>query len=436
MTSQEELAYEDEAAAFAVDELVTLAGADAFDARSLGLLVERVLARRLPPSRPDHYHWGKSSSMARLRRDAEVLARTSLPLLVLGESGTGKSALAERVIHPTSGRRGAFVAVDLAALPPTLVAAELFGTSRGAFSGATMRPGRFEQADGGTLLLDEIGNLPSDVQRTLLVAMESGRVTRLGENSARNVDVRVVAATNTDLGAAVRAGTFRADLLARLNPAARLLVPPLRDRLDDLPELLATLLARGFAAGPNASLLAEYRSAAGLDGSDGPALCIGHTPSIGTSVTFSLGAASLRSLRAHAWPGNVRELDYLVTTTAVFALADALAALKSGRAHPSTATILPISAKLVRELLEAAGAPSPPSSDRVAVAIEPAPTLHALSRQLESQVFTQAYRELGGDFEALARRFLQGSAAANARRVRLRFNQLGLRVGRDRGSKK
>jgi transcriptional regulator with PAS, ATPase and Fis domain len=374
--------------------------------------------------------------MARLHRDALVLARTSLPILLLGESGTGKSALAEKVIHPASGRKGAFLAVDLAALPSTLVAAELFGTSRGAFSGATDRPGRFERADGGTLLLDEIGNLPLDVQRTLLLAMESGRVTRLGETTARPVDVRVVAATNADLAVAVRAGTFRADLHARLNPAARLLVPPLRDRSDDLPELMTALLLRTFASGPNASLLAEYLTLAGLELSDGPQLAIGRTPAVAKGVTFGLSSASLRDLRTHAWPGNVRELDHLLTTAAVFAVADALAALKAGRADAATASILPISAKLVRELLAPSAEAPPASSGRMSIALEPAPTLHALSRQIESEVFSQAYREAGGDFEALARRFLQGPAATNARRVRLRFNQLGLRVKRDTRSKK
>jgi len=439
MTSQEELAYEDAAAALSVDEYVTLAGADAFDARSLGLLVERLLARRVVGPDPGPYHWGKSLCMARLRRDSQVLARTSLPILLLGESGTGKTALAEKVIHGASGRKGAFLSVDLAALPSTLVAAELFGTSRGAFSGATDRPGRFERADGGTLLLDEIGNLPMDVQRTLLLVMESGRVTRLGESSARPVDVRLVAATNADLASAVRAGTFRADLHSRLNPAARLLVPALRERIDDLPELMSALLARGFAAGPNATLLADYRKAAGLAASSAPQLSTGRPAAASDGVTFSVAATSMRDLRAHAWPGNVRELDHLVTTAAVFALSDALSGLAAGRAHPATAGMLPISAKLIRELVASLGvraASARSGAGAMSIAVEPAATLHALSRHIEAQVFRRAYEEVGGDFEALAQRFLQGDPAANARRVRLRFNQLGLRVGRAPRAKK
>jgi DNA-binding NtrC family response regulator len=215
MTSEEELAYENAATALAVDEYVTLAGADAFDARALGLLVERVLARRPQAADPGLYHWGRSSGMARIKREALVLARTSLPILLLGESGTGKSALAEHVIHPASRRKGAFLTVDLAAIPSTLVAAELFGTARGAFSGAADRAGRFERANGGTLLLDEIGNLPQDVQRLLLLVIEAGQVTRLGESQPRPVDVRLITATNADLAAAVRAGIFCTPALIR-----------------------------------------------------------------------------------------------------------------------------------------------------------------------------------------------------------------------------
>jgi DNA-binding NtrC family response regulator len=428
MTSEEELAYEEAAAALAVDEYVTLAGADAFDARALGLLVERVLARRPRAAEAGSYLWGKSPSMARLRRDVLVLARTSLPILLLGESGTGKSALAQQVIHPSSRRHGEFLAVDLAALPATLVAAELFGTSRGAFSGAQDRAGRFERAHGGTLLLDEIGNLPLDVQRTLLVVLESGRVTRLGESTPRAADVRLVAATNADLAAAVQKGSFRADLYARLNPAARLVVPPLRERSEDLPELLSCLLRRAFASGPNAALLAEYRAAAHLSGSDGVALSIGRAAPPAGAVTFVLGSASLRALRAHAWPGNVRELDHVVTTAAVFALADALAAVEAGRATGDAAPLLPLPPKLVRELLGRPGVAAATGPGQVVVEVRPAPTLHSQSRRIEAQIFQLAYDESGGDFAAMAARLLDGDAAANARRVRLRWNQLGLRV--------
>ena len=248
MTSREQLQLEHATEALTADEFVTLAGERAFDARALSLLLERVLARR-PSEDGSAFYWGRSAQLSKLRQQVLSLARTSLPMLLLGETGTGKSALAEQVIHPASGRSGPFVAVDLSALPRDLVAAELFGTARGAFSGAVDRRGRFEEASGGTLFLDEVGNLPMDAQRTLLLVLQNGRVSRLGESSQRKVDVKLVTATNSDLAAAVQSGAFRADLYARLNPAAKLTLPPLRARSEDLPALAEAAVARTFSTG-------------------------------------------------------------------------------------------------------------------------------------------------------------------------------------------
>ncbi len=365
MTSREELALEDAAQAADGDELVTLAGADAFDARAIGLLVERVLGARRDAPAAGGYLWGGSTAMAQLRRDATALARTSLPLLLLGETGTGKSALAERVIHPASGRGGAFVAVDLAALPPTLVAAELFGSARGAFSGAVDRAGMLESAHRGTLLLDEIANLPLEGQRMLLTAVESGRVTRLGEARARPVDVKLIAATNADLPALVAAGSFRADLYARLNPAARLTLPPLRERATDVPALVAAFVQRTFAAGADRQLLVDYARAAGLDGAPRVDVAFGRAPSAPAHVTFVFAAASLAALRAHPWPGNVRELGLLVGTAALLALSDALAAAERGAGATSAAPrLVPISAQLVRRLLSSSSSSNGAGAER------------------------------------------------------------------------
>jgi DNA-binding NtrC family response regulator len=432
MTSEEELAFEDAAEKLAVDELITLAGADAFDARALSLLVERILARRRAIPEGGAYTWGSSPAMARLRRDAAVLARTSLPILVLGETGTGKSALAERVIHPATARSGAFVAVDLAALPETLMAAELFGAARGAFSGAVERRGRFEEAHGGTLFLDEIGNLPPEAQRMLLLALQDGRITRLGESAPRSVDVKVVAATNADLEAKVRAGSFRADLYARLNPAARLVLPPLRERLADLPELLTGSVRKKFAAGADRALLADYMESADLDGPPSASLVIGSPPRAGgRGARFVLSRGSYAELRDHAWPGNVRELELLIANATVFALADAVGAAERGRSAGDPATI-PIPAKLVRELLGGGASLVSAQADAPrregGFSVRPRKALRDVARDLERQLFERLYRETDGDFDAMAKTLLDGDDPAAARKVRLRFNQLGLRV--------
>ncbi len=431
MTSEEQLAYQDAAEALAVDEFASLAGEAAFDARALSLLVERVLARHADSPEAGGYTWGSSQAMARLRRDASALARTSLPILVLGEPGTGKSALAERVLHPLTRRKGPFVAVDLASIPETLVASELFGTTRGAFSGAVDRRGRFEEASGGTLFLDEVGNLPPEAQRMLLLALQDSRITRLGESAPRPVDVKLVAATNADLAARVRAGTFRADLYARLNPAARLTMPPLRERMDDLDVLAKALLKKKLAGGADRELLADYLEATQLSGTPHAELHLGRVPrQLDRGVALVLSKSSVRELRGHSFPGNVRELELLVANAAVFTIADALSAAHEGRAQAG-ARILPIPEKLVRELL-GAGAPEPrrerAARGRAELEVRPSPTLHGVAHHLERQLYERLFAETAGDFEAMAQRLLDAPGPTGARKVRLRFNQLGLKA--------
>jgi DNA-binding NtrC family response regulator len=185
---------------------------------------------------------GESPPMAALRETIARLAPIPSPVLIVGESGTGKELVA-RDLHAQGGRAdGSFHAVNCAALPEGLVESELFGHERGAFTGADRtRPGAFERASGGTLLLDEIGEMPPAAQAKLLRVLEEERTTRVGGGRPIPVDARVLAATNRDLDHEVAEGRFREDLLFRLNVHV-VLVPPLRDRLDDLPALIAHFL--------------------------------------------------------------------------------------------------------------------------------------------------------------------------------------------------
>jgi transcriptional regulator with GAF, ATPase, and Fis domain len=179
--------------------------------------------------------------MDRLRERAARVAATGLPVLIVGETGTGKEVMA-RFVHERSGRRGQLVPLNCAALPRDLAAAELFGHTRGAFSGAGQaRPGLFASASGGTLFLDEIGDLPLDLQPALLRTLQEQTVRPVGSDREVRVDVRVIGATNVDLQGAILANRFRADLHARLAQAV-LAVPPLRERRSEIPTLL-----RGFA---------------------------------------------------------------------------------------------------------------------------------------------------------------------------------------------
>jgi len=207
------------------------------------------------------------------------VARSDVPLLVTGPNGSGKERVAA-IVHANSAvARGPFVAVNCGALPDDLVEAELFGAESGAYTGANKaREGRFDAADGGTLFLDEIGNLPLGGQMKLLRVLDTGTFQRLGSNQTRRVKVRVLSATNADLKAMVREGTFREDLYYRLN-VIEVRLPPLAERVDDILPLAEHFLA-------------------------------------GRAV---LGDAAREALRAHAWPGNVRELKNAVERAALLA---------------------------------------------------------------------------------------------------------------------
>jgi len=219
---------------------------------------------------------GRSEAMARLYRTIEKVGATDATVLVLGESGTGKELVA-RSLHRTSRRADRpFVAVNCAAIPETLIESELFGHEKGAFTGAhRRREGRFEEADGGTIFLDEIASMPLPLQATMLRVLQERCFTRVGGSGEVTCDVRVIAASNRDLPALIADGGFREDLYYRLN-VVPVELPPLRERMEDVP-----LLAAAF--------LEQASTRHGIEMSPLP-------------------PAVLRSLMEHGWPGNVREL--------------------------------------------------------------------------------------------------------------------------------
>jgi DNA-binding NtrC family response regulator len=264
-------------------------------------------------------------------------ARSEATVLISGETGTGKDLVA-RMIHQTSPRkRGPYVALNIPSLPETLIESELFGAEKGAFTGANERKiGKFEAASGGTIFLDEIGDLAPDAQVKLLRFLQDREFYRLGSNQVLRADVRVIAATNKDLDGLMGAGKFRADLFYRLN-VIPISVPPLRNRKEDIP-LLADLFIKRYGDRENKRITGITREALGL-------------------------------LINHPFPGNVRELENVIERAVVFAEKDVLGA-----------SDLPLG-------LRDAAEPSPgPEAD----------TLTDKVRRLETQEIRRALRENGG----------------------------------------
>src|SRR5690606_10890033 len=251
---------------------------------------------------------GRSAPALKLSRMIDQVAPFDTTVLILGESGTGKE-VAARAVHARSKRRdNPFVAINCGAIPPDLLESELFGHEKGAFTGAlTQRKGRFEMADGGTLLLDEIGDMSMPMQVKLLRVLQERTFERVGGNQTIQCDVRVIAATHRDLESHIAEGKFREDLFYRLN-VFPIEMPPLRERSEDLPDLIAAITRQLAEAGRGQVTLSE---------------------------------AAVDVLRHYAWPGNVRELSNLLERLAVLHPAETVRANDLPARYRSGMTELP-----------------------------------------------------------------------------------------------
>jgi formate hydrogenlyase transcriptional activator len=301
---------------------------------------------------------GSCKPMRQVLKQVEKVASSDSTVLISGETGTGKELIA-RALHRRSKRATrAFVPVNCAAIPQSLIASELFGHEKGAFTGALQRRlGRFEAADGGTLFLDEIGELPMETQIVLLRVLQEREFERVGSNHPISVNVRLIAATNRDLPAAVAAGTFRQDLFYRLDvfPIA---VPPLRQRVDDIPLLVEYFVGR-FAKGAGKNIR-------------------------------HIGKHTLEQLKGYHWPGNIRELQNVVERAVILCETDTFVVDESWLKRESAASSLDegLSALADREvemieaaLAESCGRISGPSGAAAKLGI-PRQTLESKIRRL------------------------------------------------------
>ncbi len=304
---------------------------------------------------------GSSPALRTVLAQVTKVAPVDSTVLILGETGTGKELIA-RAIHKRSQRAArAFMSVNCAAIPPSLIASELFGHEKGAFTGALQRRlGRFELADGGTLFLDEIGDLPAETQIALLRVLQEREIDRVGGSHPIAVDVRVLAATNRDLQAAVAAGTFRQDLFYRLN-VFPIQIPSLRERVEDIPLLVEYLIER-------------YAKKAG-------------------KKLRSIAKKTLAVLQAYAWPGNIRELQNVIERAVVLCEGDTFSVEETWLQHdlPRASTQLNIplrglgrlDAQQEREMIEAALADS---QGRIAGPAGAAAKLRIPRQTLESKI--------------------------------------------------
>jgi two-component system, NtrC family, nitrogen regulation response regulator GlnG len=432
------------------DPLVYFCENEVVDSRSLAAEITRALVLG-ESQREGGVFWGGSAAMAELRRSIGVLARSPLPVLIEGETGTGKSFLAEHAIHPRSGAKGPLVVTDLSTVPSALLPAHLFGARRGAYTGAVEdHPGVFEQAHGGTLFLDEIANLDLDLQRQLLLVLERGQVTRLGDARPRPAAPKLVAATNQDLAALVRQGRFRSDLYMRLNPATLLRVPALRERREDIAELVRFCLIEALRSEGLRPLVRQYlaRFPTPEVFRDEAHLVAFGRPSVAQArrdaITVFLSKAALARLEQHDWPGNVRELRLFAVNVLVHALAAHLdvAQQDGDLARARAPAILALSDALVDRLLSMdRGRPTvrparlPRGGDRgrrVEVEVPASTTFASLSAEVERQYLCAVYHACAGDLARMATELL--GPKGTARQVHLRLNQLGLKLRQLRAS--
>lgn len=379
-----------------------------------------------------NYFWGSSPHVQSVRRQIEMMSLGTRTVFITGPSGSGKSSLVEQIIFPLSGRRN-LVTLDLSSIPDTLVESELFGHVKGAYSGASSdRMGLIEEAEGGVLFLDEIGNLSPENQRKLLLFLQDKTVRRVGASNEtrRRVDVKVIVATHLDLEDEVKAGRFRFDLYMRFAPSMRIALPPLRDRLADLPEFIDMLVHKILKSSDMQPYVEDFSRRTHHAGTMIVSFS-GVLPKTGEHVAVIRFKPATRELfMSYSWPGNTRELESILDTLLLKAFYDLRAAGSMSRIieiDPYYA--LSLLGGIDRSSRAALATPSPTGSVQVApFELGAVSDFAELRKTLERRYLCAMFEACEGDLARMGERLFGDDSEEMRHKITVRMNQLGIHV--------
>ncbi len=398
----------------------------------LAARMEGVMSQSHTPNDSTHFFWGTSSKMQAVRRQAELVSFGPRTVLITGPSGAGKSFIVENVIYPNS-QRHPLVTIDLSAVPENLVESELFGHTKGSFSGADRdRPGLIEEAQGGILFLDEIGNLSQENQKKLLLFLNDKMVKRVGApfTTRHRVDVKVVAATHLDLAKEVEAGRFRFDLYMRLAPALAIVLPTLNERREDLGALVKTLIAKLANSEEMKPYVSTYAERCHI--SPDVQVEFGDTVKSNGKLTIRFPQATRELFLKYSWPGNTRELETILDALFMKTMYDC-------QQSQALSTVLEIDHYFALSLLGAitkAADVAPGTSATVQSSWLPSgpyDDFPDMRQKLERAFLCHEYEKAEGDMSTLARNLFGEDSDKMRHKIVIRFNQLGISLRKLRG---
>lgn len=408
------------------------------DEDSLDALAARIeslvkLGREVPVEQG--YFWGSSQIIQTARQQIEIMSQGPRTMLIAGPSGSGKSSLVEKIIYPMS-RRAPLVTLDLSAVPESLIESELFGHVKGAYSGAVSdRMGLIEEADGGILFLDEIGNLSPEIQQKLLIFLQDKTVRRVGApfQSAKRVDVKVIVATCRDLDKEVKEGKFRFDLYMRFAPAMRIELPALRDRRIDLPDFVEMLVRKTLNSVDMKPYLDAFRQRSRTQGDIRVDFDRNYAKLPDDCACVRFKPATRELFMTYDWPGNTRELESILDMLLLKALYDLYVAHSQSR----IIEIDPYYAlTLLGEIDRSAGAAQSsapagiPRAPRTDFDIGICADFAQLRQTLERLYLSQIYDSCEGDLTRMAQRLFGDGSDCVKHKIMIRMNQLGLSLRR------